>query len=111
MLDIAPMKRELLEATTALLAVVVLAFVSFWLISRLEHRHWMEFMRARVAAAIATGSALAFAGARVHRGVPRGLRDRAVLSGAVFFAAGLEAHVVLGAVAALVALEPSGTRS
>ena len=61
-LDIAPMQRELLEATTALVAVVVLALVSFWLISRLDHRHWMEFMRARVAAAIATGSAVAFAG-------------------------------------------------
>ena len=42
--------------------MVVLALVSFWLVSRLEHRHWMEFMRARVAAAIATGSAVAFAG-------------------------------------------------
>ena len=40
----------------------MLVVVSFWLVSRLEHRRWMEFMRARVAAAIAAGSALAFAG-------------------------------------------------
>ena len=42
----------------------------------------MEFMRARVAAAIAAGSAVAFAGARLHRRLPRGLRDRALLPGA-----------------------------
>ena len=36
-LNIAPVNRELLEAITALLAVVVLIAVSFWLVQRLEH--------------------------------------------------------------------------
>jgi hypothetical protein len=58
--DLAPVNRELLEAITALLAVGVLILVSFWLISRLEHKRRMEFMRARVAGAIAAGSAGAF---------------------------------------------------
>ena len=82
LIDIAPVNRELLEAVTAIVAVVVLALVSFWLISRLEHQHWMEFMRARVAAAIATGSAVAFAGLGFTAVLPRGLRDGAVLPGA-----------------------------
>ena len=54
-IDLAPVNRELLEAITALIAVVVLIVVSFWLIQRLEHRRRMEFMRARTAAAIAAG--------------------------------------------------------
>src|ERR671929_122724 len=45
-LDIAPLSREVLEAVTALVAVVVLVAVSFWLVSRLEHPPRMEFMRA-----------------------------------------------------------------
>ena len=57
-LDIAPVNRELLEAITALVAVVVLVAVSFWLVSRLEHRRRMEFMRARIAGAIAAGTPL-----------------------------------------------------
>ncbi|MEA2318038.1 MAG: high-affinity iron transporter, partial [Solirubrobacteraceae bacterium] len=61
-LEIAPVSRELLEAVTALAAVGVLIVVSFWLISRLEHRRRMEFMRARVASAMAAGTTLAFAG-------------------------------------------------
>ena len=61
-LEIAPVQRELLEGITAVLAVVVLFVVSFWLVSRLDHKHWLEFMRARVASAIAAGSAVAFAG-------------------------------------------------
>src|SRR4029077_12231435 len=45
-IDIAPLSRELLEAVTALIAVVVLIGVSFWLVARLEHKRRMEFMRA-----------------------------------------------------------------
>src|ERR687884_1019453 len=52
-IDIAPLSRELLEAVTALIAVVVLIAVSFWLVARLEHRRRVEFMRARVASAMA----------------------------------------------------------
>src|SRR3954471_2838797 len=55
-IDIAPVNRELLEAITALLAVAVLVAVSFWLVSRLEHRRRQEFMRARVASAMAAGT-------------------------------------------------------
>jgi high-affinity iron transporter len=58
-IDLAPVNRELLEAITALVAVVMLIVVSFWLIQRLEHRRRMEFMRARTAAAIAAGSSTA----------------------------------------------------
>jgi high-affinity iron transporter len=107
-MDIAPVNRELLEATTALAAVGVLALVSFWLISRLEHRHWMEFMRARVAAAIATGSTIAFAGLGFTAVYREGFETVLFYQALNFFADGLQLWVVLGAVAAIVALAAIG---
>jgi high-affinity iron transporter len=55
-ISIAPASRELMEALTGVLAVVVLFWVSFWLISRLEHKRWMEFLKARVWTAVSLGS-------------------------------------------------------
>jgi high-affinity iron transporter len=107
-LDIAPVQRELLEAVTALLAVVVLAFVSFWLLQRLEHRHWMEFMRARVASAVAAGSAIAFAGLGFTAVYREGFETVLFYQALAFFADGLELWVVLGAVTAVVALAVIG---
>ena len=60
--ELAPVQREILEAGTTLLAVAVLFYVSFWLVSRLEHRRWMEFVNAKVFAAATTGATLALAG-------------------------------------------------
>lgn len=54
---LAPVGREVMEAATAILAVVVLFWVSFWLIARLEHERWMEFLKARVWTAVSLGSA------------------------------------------------------
>ena len=53
----------------------------FWLISRLEHKRRMEFMRARVAPR-SRPAARRVHGARLHRRLPRGLRDGALLPGA-----------------------------
>ena len=36
--------------------MVVLFWVSFWLIARLEHERWMEFLKARVWTAVSLGS-------------------------------------------------------
>ena len=108
LIDIAPVNRELLEAITAIVAIVVLALVSFWLISRLEHRHWMEFMRARVAAAIATGSAIAFAGLGFTAVYREGFETVLFYQALGFFAEGLEVWVILGAVVALIGLGAVG---
>lgn len=56
-IELAPVGREVMEAATAILAVAVLFWVSFWLISRLEHERWMEFLKARVWTAVSVGSA------------------------------------------------------
>ena len=103
-LDGAPVQRELLEGVTAVVAVVVLFLVSFWLVSQLEQKRRLEFMRARVGSAIAAGSALAFAGlgfTAVFRG---GFETVLFYQALAIFAEGLELWVVLGAVTAAVAL-------
>ena len=107
-IDIAPVNREVLEAVTALLAVGVLFVVSFWVISRLEHRHWMEFMRARVSAAVAAGGALAFAGLGFTAIYREGFETVLFYQALALFAEGLMLWVVLGAVAAVVALAGAG---
>jgi high-affinity iron transporter len=56
--SVLPFGREVLEAVTALLAVAVLLYVSFWLIARLEQRRWLEFLKARVWSAVSAGSAV-----------------------------------------------------
>src|SRR3954463_6335817 len=89
-IDIAPLSRELLEAVTALIAVVVLVVVSFWLVARLEHRRRMEFMRARVASAMAAGSALAFAGLGFTAVFREGFETVLFYQALALFADGLE---------------------
>ena len=70
-----PVGREVLEAITALLAVAVLFYVSFWLIARLEQQA-LDGVRARPAVERGVGRLDRVARARrLHRGLPRGLRD------------------------------------
>lgn len=51
-----PVSIEVLEGVTALVAVAVLFYVSFWLVARLEHKRWMEFVQARLWSAVSLGS-------------------------------------------------------
>lgn len=95
-LDLAPVQRELLEAAMTLFAVVMLFYVSFWLIARMDQRRWMEFMKAKVSVAAGTGSAAAMFAigftAVYREGIETGLFYSALLS----FARGLEGWIVAG---------------
>jgi high-affinity iron transporter len=103
-IDIAPVNRELLEAITALLAVAVLVLVSFWLVARIDQRRRMEFMRARVANAIAAGSAGAFAALGFTAVYREGFETVLFYQALLLFADGLELWIALGAAAAVLAL-------
>jgi high-affinity iron transporter len=107
-IDIAPVNRELLEAITALFAVVVLIGVSFWLVQRLEHKRRMEFMRSRTAAAIAAGSTAAFVGLGFTAVYREGFETVLFYQALSLFAAGLGLWVWLGIAAAVVALAGVG---
>jgi high-affinity iron transporter len=107
-LDIAPVQRELLEGVTALVAVGVLFAITFWLVARLEHRRWMEFMRARVAGAIAAGSAIAFAGLGFTAVYREGFELVLFYQALLLFAEGLLLWILLGILAAAIALVAAG---
>ena len=91
-----PVGREVLEAITALIAVVVLFYVSFWLVARLEQKRWLEFLRARVWSAVSVGStaALVLVGftAVYREGFETALFYQALLS----FGPGLGVWIVAG---------------
>lgn len=99
LVTLAPLQREVLEAGTAALAVVVLFYVSFWLINRLEHRRWMEFVRAKVWNAAATGSTLALAGVGFTAVFREGFETVLFYQALLSFAEGLGGAVALGALA------------
>jgi high-affinity iron transporter len=103
-LELAPLQRELLEAGTAVLAVAVLFYVSFWLITRLEHRRWMEFVKAKVWAAATTGSTLALAGVGFTAVFREGFETVLFYQALVAFSEGLMGYVALGAAGGLIAL-------
>jgi high-affinity iron transporter len=107
-IDLAPVNRELLEAITALFAVLVLIIVSFWLVARLEQRRRMEFMRARVASAIAAGSATAFAALGFTAVYREGFETVLFYKALALFAQGLTVWIVVGAATAAVALAGLG---
>jgi high-affinity iron transporter len=51
--------RELLEGATGLLAVVVLFYVSYWLLSKVESTRWIAFIQTTVKKALDSGSGAA----------------------------------------------------
>ncbi len=105
---IAPVGRELLEAITGLVAVAVLFYVSFWLISRLEHRRWMEFIRARVWEAMSTGSMMALAGIGFTAVYREGFETVLFYRALLFLAHGMWAWVAWGFLGGLVVLAVLG---
>jgi high-affinity iron transporter len=56
-----PASREIVEATTMLIAVVVLFSVSYWLISKVEAAKWQKFIRDKVSSALEHGGGKALA--------------------------------------------------
>lgn len=55
--------QEILEGATMLLAVVVLFFVSNWMISKAEAQAWKRYIEDKVSVAVTTGSAFALGAA------------------------------------------------
>jgi len=99
-----PFSFEVLEGITAMIAVVMLFYVSFWLVARMEHKRWMEFVRARLWSAVSLGStfSLVMVGftAVYREGFETALFYQALWS----FGAGLGVWVLAGLGCGLVAL-------
>jgi high-affinity iron transporter len=104
LIRLAPAQRELIEAGTALLAVGVLFWVSFWLVSKIDQRRWMEFVRAKVFAAAATGSGLALFMVGFTAVFREGLEVVLFYQALFAFGEGLEPWIILGTLLATVVL-------
>jgi high-affinity iron transporter len=60
---LSPAQQEVLEGITMLVAVGVLFYVSYWLLSKIEVQKWTTFVRNQVNHAVSGGSAFALASA------------------------------------------------
>jgi high-affinity iron transporter len=60
MIEISGANRELIEAIASFSAVAVLFWVSFWVLNKIETKKWIEFVKAKIWKATATGSLLVF---------------------------------------------------
>ena len=60
---LSPAHREALEGATMVVATVVLFYVSYWLLSKMEVVKWNHFVKSKVQDALDSGSALALASA------------------------------------------------
>ncbi len=54
--------RELIEGIASLLAAVVLFYVSYWLLAKLEAKKWTAFIKSKVEMALSGGNVMALAG-------------------------------------------------
>jgi high-affinity iron transporter len=61
--QITPAKREALEGATMVVATIVLFYVSYWLLSKMEVAKWNHFVKSKVQDALTSGSGLALASA------------------------------------------------
>ncbi len=48
--------RELLEGATMMIAVVTLFFMSYWLLSKVEARHWKAYLEGKITLSLTSGS-------------------------------------------------------
>ena len=61
LIRLSPGKQEALEGITMMIAVVMLFYVSYWLLSKMEVGRWNRFVKGKVEDALTSGSALALA--------------------------------------------------
>jgi high-affinity iron transporter len=59
-IDISGASKAMIEAIAGVSAVAVLFWVSFWILNKVETKKWIEFVKAKVWKATATGSVMVF---------------------------------------------------
>jgi high-affinity iron transporter len=96
--------RELIEAIAALSATAVLFYVSFWILNKIEHKKWMEFVKAKVWQASTTGGVVVFVMLSFFTVYREGFETVLFYEAMFGFAKYMEMYVGLGFVAGLVTL-------
>lgn len=96
--------RNLIEAIAALSATAVLFYVSFWVLNKIEHKKWMEFVKAKVWQATTTGSVMVFVMLSFFTVYREGFETVLFYQAMFGFAKYMESFVGLGFVLGLVSL-------
>jgi len=102
--DISGASRELVEAVAALSATAVLFYVSFWILNKIEHKKWMEFVKAKVWQAGATGGFMVFVMLSFFTVYREGFETVLFYQAMFGFAKYMELFVALGFVIGIVSL-------
>ncbi|MCV0431493.1 FTR1 family protein [Nitrosopumilus sp.] len=103
-IEISGANRELVEAIAALSATAVLFYVSFWVLNKIEHKKWMEFVKAKVWQATTTGSVMVFVMLSFFTVYREGFETVLFYQAMSGFAKYMEAYVGLGFVLGIVSL-------
>ncbi len=99
LISISGMQRELIEGITSIIAAVVLFYVSYWLISKVDVRVWKHYIKGKVERALSTGSVVALASVSFFA-VYREAFETVLFYQALWLQAGNSRHAVIwGAVA------------
>ncbi|MCV0392285.1 MAG: FTR1 family protein [Nitrosopumilus sp.] len=96
--------RELIEAIAALSATGMLFYVSFWVLNKIEHKKWMEFVKAKVWQATTTGSVMVFVMLSFFTVYREGFETVLFYQAMSGFAKYMEAYVGLGFLAGMATL-------
>ena len=102
--DVSGASRELVQAVAALSATAVLFYVSFWILNKIEHKKWMEFVKAKVWQAGATGGFMVFVMLSFFTVYREGFETVLFYQAMFGFAKYMELFVVLGFVIGIVSL-------
>jgi high-affinity iron transporter len=103
-IEISGANRELIEAIAALSATAVLFYVSFWVLNKIEHKKWMEFVKAKVWQATTTGSVSVFVMLSFFTVYREGFETVLFYQAMSGFAKYMEIYVILGFIAGMISL-------
>ena len=103
-IEISGVNRELIEAVAALSATAVLFYVSFWILNKIEHKRWMEFVKAKVFQASTTGGVMVFVMLSFFTVYREGFETVLFYQAMLGFAKYMELYVGLGFIVGLVSL-------
>lgn len=103
-IEISGANRELIEAIAALSATAVLFYVSFWILNKIETKKWMEFIKAKVWQASATGGFAVFVMLSFFTVYREGFETVLFYQAMFGFAKYMEAYVGLGFVLGIAVL-------
>ena len=103
-IEISGVNRELIEAVAALSATAVLFYVSFWILNKIEHKRWMEFVKAKVFQASTTGGVMVFVMLSFFTVYREGFETVLFYQAMLGFAKYMELYVGLGFIVGLISL-------